>query len=229
MLFKKKEEHESFGLLSFSRVTHSSHKLNLFGSSIKHGNTIIMTVSSAERSRDHSHTWLFPRDTLIEVELSPTQFSDAITSFNMGSGVPVTIRRYQGKRVEDPPCTDIREEFEEEFRATAKKAYSQSQEALDKINHILSQNSVKKSDLNKVKDLLTQVNYNIGSNLSFVYGKFNEQVERSVTEAKNEIEAFIENKIRATGLKSLGEQFSSNNLLEGKVENARKDDNQTED
>jgi len=226
---KNKERHESFGLLSISRSTHSSHKLHLFGSSIAHGSTICLTISKAERSRDLCNNWYFPYEDIIEIEMSPTQFSDAITSFNMGPGTPVTIRRVQGKRTEEPPCTDVREEFEGEFKDTIRKAHRTSLEALKNVENILTQKTVKKSDLKKVKDLLLHIEHNIGSNLDFVYQRFNEQVGRSITEAKNEIEAFVENKIRTTGIESLGQQFSSSNLLKGKVEDDSENNNQAED
>jgi len=215
---EKKETHDSFGLLSFSRVNHSSGRLNLFGSTIAHGNTIVMRVSQAEKHRSLNRNWYFSKDTILEVEMSPTQFSDAVTSFNMGSGVPVTIRRLNGKGIENPPCTDIKKEFEEEFKGTVKKAYETSEEALKKIKNILSQKSVKKSELKEVETLLIHIQHGITSNQDFVYRQFNEQIDRSVVEAKGEIEAYIEDKIRSTGVESLNQQFSTNNLLEGKIE-----------
>ena len=94
-LFEKKEKHPSYGMLGFSRRQGS--KTNLFGSSIQHQNTISMTLRQGEMHRGLNTDWFFGGDVIVEVEMSQAQFAEAITSMNMGSGVPVTIRYQENK------------------------------------------------------------------------------------------------------------------------------------
>jgi len=44
---------------------------------------------------------------------------------------------------------------------------------------------------------------NIKSNIPFVNEQFTEQMDKTITEAKGEIEAFIEHKIRSAGLEAI--------------------------
>lgn len=84
------EHHESYGLAQFSRIGGKSGKL--FGSSIEHQHFIELTISRASRSRQFQHDHYMPDQELISVFMSPTQFAELLTSLNVGTGVPVTIK-----------------------------------------------------------------------------------------------------------------------------------------
>lgn len=86
--------HPSFGMLSFSRA-HGGHS-NLFGSSIQHRDTIHMVLKEGTVSRDLNEDWYFGGPEIVEVEMSQSQFAELITSMNMGSGVPCTIKFIKG-------------------------------------------------------------------------------------------------------------------------------------
>ena len=76
-------------MLSFHR-TRSSHASALFGSSIKHKDTIRLEISHGELERGLNHDWYHANKCIVECEMSQSQFAEAITSMNMGDGVPVT-------------------------------------------------------------------------------------------------------------------------------------------
>lgn len=114
-----KESHESFGMLGFYRSSVTS--ANLFGSSIKHQHTIRMTLKKAEKGRSLNRDWYSGRGEIVEVEMSQNQFAEMITSMNVGDGVPVTIRRLNGKTMEPCPEENRRQEFEKEFELKIKK------------------------------------------------------------------------------------------------------------
>ena len=95
MAFNNKERHPSYGMLQFNRT--SGGKTALFGSSIQHSDTIMMRLRQGEVSRDINNDWFFGADVIVEVEMSYSQFAECITSMNMGSGVPVTIRYIKGQ------------------------------------------------------------------------------------------------------------------------------------
>ena len=98
---KETHEHPSYGVISFSR-TYGGEK-NLFGSSIKHQNTIRMKVSHAKLERRLNEDHVYEKDKIIEVEMSEAQFAQAITSLNSAAGVPVTLL-YTQKEGKIPPC-----------------------------------------------------------------------------------------------------------------------------
>jgi hypothetical protein len=91
-LFESKEAHESYAQLQISRVT-SGKRVPLYGTSNQCKETIRVSICKSELHRDLNRNWNFPTDELIEVEMSPAQFAEAITSLNLGGGTPVTIKR----------------------------------------------------------------------------------------------------------------------------------------
>jgi hypothetical protein len=96
------KQHPSFGVVSLSRAHGTNH--SLFGSSITHNNFIILSIKRAILKRNLSHDWIMPdgHAPIVEVEMSATQFAEAITSFNKGEGSPCTITYVDGKQI--PSC-----------------------------------------------------------------------------------------------------------------------------
>ena len=58
----------------------------------------------------------------------------------------------------------------------------------------------------------------IGANTDFIIKQFNEQMDRTITEAKGEIEAFCQNKINAIASASLVEHREEFQKLENPVD-----------
>jgi hypothetical protein len=201
--FAEKEEHESFGLLQISRQT-CSPAINLFGSSIAHSNLISLRICRGEKHRDLSHDWYFDSETLVEVIMSNTQFAEAITSLNTGCGVPVTLHRVHGKDV--APCPEVhkRKEIEREFAARCKTIADRTQEAADEATKILSgSGTLKKEDRKKLSDLIFLIQQEMKHNLPFVNKSFDEQIDKTITEAKGECEAFFTNAVHKLGIEAL--------------------------
>jgi len=108
-------EHESFAMLGITRSS-CSFSQNLFGSSIQHNHTIRLKIAPAKIDQMLNRDWFHANTKpYIEVEMSYSQFAEAITSMNVGDGVPVTLRRLDGRMIEDCPQFDKRQEFEKEF------------------------------------------------------------------------------------------------------------------
>ena len=56
--------------------------------------------------------------------------------------------------------------------------------------------------------------HDVTSKIPFVSDQFREQMEKTVLEAKSEVEAFIEHKIRSTGMEALGYKKENYPLIE---------------
>jgi hypothetical protein len=200
------EKHESFGLIGISRIT-GGHE-TLFGSSIKHSNTIRIEIKPAKRFRDLNTDWYHENGIpYIEIEMSPTQFAEAITTLNHSPGIPVTIKYINGKALE--PCPDVnkRQQFENEF----KKDMEDIRDKLDKLTKeateiLSSKKNITIAERNLILDQIRSLKQEIGSNLPYVNKMFNEQMDKTVLEAKGETEAFFINKINQLGLSELKKQ-----------------------
>jgi len=88
MIDEKEFKHPSYGQLSFNRVT-SHAGVALYGSDLKHNTIIKMELKHSVKRRGINHDWYFGNQTITEVTMSQNQFSELITSMNMGDGVPV--------------------------------------------------------------------------------------------------------------------------------------------
>lgn len=197
--------HESYGLIGISRYTGGDDVL--FGSSIKHRNGISLHISTAEHTRDLSHDWYYARKKLIEVNMSPSQFAELITTPNVGMGVPCTIRQFNGQGMENPPFEHRAETFRQEFQERVDKVADGGtlymKEALDLLE---SKPTITKGDRETIKNALRMLMQEVRSNLPFVQKQFQEQMDKTVAEAKAEVEAFVEHKVRSLGLEAIKEQ-----------------------
>lgn len=192
-----KETHPSYGMLGFYRQSGGSR--HLFGSSVEnHRDTICLRLKRGAVRRDLNQDWYYGGEELFEVRMSYNQFATLITAMNVGDGVPVTITRLDGERVEDPPFTDKAEQHLEEFRHHLDKT---NEETRNLINMVMAKFHEKKAFTKKEQEeILSTLNHiamNIGCNADFHLSQFQEQMDKTVTEAKGEVEAFVQNKMLA--------------------------------
>lgn len=213
--------HPSYGLISFSRCTCSSPQA-LFGSSIKHANPIRMTISHAKVDRHINHDWYHDDGNIVEVEMSQSQFAEAITSLNMGVGVPCTIT-FSERDGKIKPCDfeNKAEQFEHEFAEKIAGASDGLDEAIKEISELFeNRKSLRKSDKEKILKALQKAKMDVSSNAEYILSSFNEQMDKSVHEAKGEIESFMQNQITKFANNGMIEQTKNSQRLEiGKISN----------
>lgn len=203
--FGIKTSHPSYGTLLFNRAY--GGKTSLFGSSIEHSNTITMELRHANITRSLNEDNIFGSEPIVKVEMSYSQFAEAITSFGQGTGIPVTIR-YTEKDGRVPECDFVskREQFTGEFKEQTNKAMEKSKGLIDEVAELFSsKKTLTKADKEDILRKLNMLNSDISSNLGFVADQFNEQMDKTVMEAKGEIESFCQNKINAIANASLVE------------------------
>jgi len=206
----ERKDHPSYGMLSFSR-SNIGGGVALFGSSILHSNTIRLSITKGflERrdSNDYHYSGVRGAERYIEVEMSYSQFAETITSLNMGSGIPVTIRQIGGQRIEPCPYEDKQAQFRQEFASKAKETAT-SLAALAKTTQALfeSKKSLTKADKEEIVGALNSAAMEIASNMPFVYELFQAQMQKTVTEAKGEIESFVQNRINSIAMTAMAEK-----------------------
>jgi ElaB/YqjD/DUF883 family membrane-anchored ribosome-binding protein len=203
---REREKHESYGLMGFSRTSGSN--TNLFGSSIKHQNTIRMTLKTAVKDRSLNRDWFHGQKQIVEVEMSQNQFAELITSLNMGDGVPVTIRYINGVKMEDCPEENKRQLFEKEFEDKMLSINEKLKRLTEETERILNDKAApKKSDKELILKQIQMLHQEVVSNIPFVSSQFNEQMDKTVAEAKAEVEAFVQHKVTSLGIEGLKAQM----------------------
>ncbi len=199
-------DHESFGLLSFSR-TQSNMNKHLFGSSIKHQNTIHMRVNACQENRGLNRYWYYPRATIIDIEMSYSQFAEAIVTMNT-TGVPCTIRRVMDHKMEDCPGESQREMFEKEFKdevLNITKIVQDLKNASDELLH--KKGALKVSEKKELASMLHMLVMEVRQNLPFIQSSYNEAMDKTTMEAKSEIESFVNHQVNTLGLDQFKKQF----------------------
>lgn len=213
---KKEMRHPAYGTLAFNRRTGGATEL--FGSSIKHQDTISMKLYHAHATRKYNTDWYSTDGVIAEVEMSYSQFAEAITSMNCGVGTPVTIR-WTEKDGKIPGCewNNKREQFVREFSEKRKVATEDLHKLISVVSDIFQKKTLNKADKDLVLKSLNRLDSQLGSNLDFVADMFNEQMDKTVLEAKGEIEAFCQNKINSIASASLIEHRDEIKKLENPV------------
>lgn len=79
-----------------------------------------------------------------------------------------------------------------------KNAMNESQQLIQDVTDLFSQKkALTKADKETVISKLRKLSMDLGCNLDFIADQFNEQMDKTVMEAKGEIESFCQNKINA--------------------------------
>ena len=190
-------EDPTFGTIGFSRGQGTARAL--FGSSIKHNHTIQLEVKTAHMVRGINMDRIFGDKIICRVEMSPTQFADAITGLNSAE-VPVTIRytRDEGAVNEEAPFQNKVAQFNKEFKEDIAHLSVELEEVLKLAHETKAQK--------RLIHALEQAKMHFKENVPFVNTQFAEQMEKTVTEAKGEVEAFVTSMVKQYGIEAIRAQ-----------------------
>lgn len=193
--------HDSYGMIQISKFFGKS---TFFGSDIEHNGGITLRIKTASKERKLNSEWFSEGVDVVEVRMSHSQFVDAITSGMNTSGVPCTIQYGDGKRI--PQIAHI-EDKKELFSNDIKETQS---EYIERINELLSKldGNIGKKKVNEIKHDLEVLKSHIKSNTGFVMNCFNESMEKTVTEAKQSVAGYIDQKIYSLGAESFREELN---------------------
>lgn len=195
------EQHPSYAVVSISRTSGTSRVL--FDSSIKHGETITLSISRAERHRELNRHWVFGKKELIEVEMSPEQFAQMVTHLNQGSGTSCTLRRLDMKRIPDPPYINPNTQFREEFKKDVAEVGGKLDEVINALQQCVVDRKTSMTVMREILGMMKGVRQEIVSNMPFVASQFDRHMEHTVTEAKAAVESFMTSMIMQKGLEAI--------------------------
>lgn len=215
---EEREDHPSYGMIGFYRTTGNPGRL--FGSPLKtHDHYVTLRVSKGTRihslGHDRFHGGL--RGEIIEVIMSAGQFSELLTTMNVGSGVPCTIQYLLGERVPSPP-EDAELEVEKVrkgFKKDMEQVVAKIKEDKKELAALLEKKTLTKADKEKIMWMLGRVEQHVESNAPFMVSQFEEAAEKVVKHSKAEIDAFITHNVVAEGLRAIAERAEKKALAEG--------------
>ena len=202
-------KNKAFGLISAGRV---SGNQNLFMVDYPQDHYIRLTVSNAILHREYSNDFTYEEGAIVEIYLSEVQWARLLSSMN-SQGVPCTLRRYRGEDGEyiDPKMPDSHvgktETFLKEVQETADDAAKALVDAIAAVNTALEGKTIKKGDMESIKELLRKAKQELDANLPFVVKQAEEAIETAIEAGKAEISAHAEFALVKVGERALGEKM----------------------
>ena len=214
---KEKKQHPSYGMIRFARSSIGGSGTALFGSSIMHNNVIRLSISKGMMEREGNEDWFLAgtdiNDMIVEVEMSYTQFAEAITSLNIGEGIPVTITKVNGTFVEPCPYSDRQKVMRREVDEATRDLVRQLEKRSEEIEKLLDEKRVlSREDRRNIVSTLKNVRQELKSNIPYLQKLFAEQMDKTVTEAKGEFETYLQNKMNSIALAAISEQMKQEEI-----------------
>jgi hypothetical protein len=196
--------HPSFGSMTITRYTGFGGDGHLFGSDITHDNGISISLYESEYSRKLNHDYIRPSRKITEIHMSSTQWAEFITTgINNGGSTPCTINYRQGMgTIANATPMNKLEVIESEIDENVDKAVQFIEDVKGRLDDLLDEKTITKKKLREVIGHLGDIQH-MKSNMQFIKDQAKETVQRMATEAKANVEAFVEHKNRQTGLEAL--------------------------
>lgn len=203
-------DHPAFGMVSVTRWTGGGQDggFRMFGSDLRHRSGLTVTLSTASMRRGLSNDWHHEKDTLVEFTMSESQWARFVSSVGVGSGVPITLRRYMSDglvvapAIAEPELTK-KERHGEELRRTMEEALGKISESIDRLSGMLDSGKIGKTELRGVVHEMRIAVGNLPSNVEYALTTFDRATEQSVDDARTEIEAHIAGLAQRIGMKEL--------------------------
>ena len=199
------KKHPSYGMAGFYRVQGTRDKL--FGSSIEHATTIRLDIKEGVVKHDLGRDWYHGGSTLIEIELSPAQFVEMLTTMNCGDGVPCTIRYRPGDGyIEDPPDEGTEpERVRDYFRKCMEETADRLKEMMKNIEELSDAPRLKKADQKALLHEAEMLVQEVEKNMPFYYDQYSRAVDKRDAQSKADIEAAVALTLQRLGLSKLSE------------------------
>lgn len=212
---KKDHKHPAMGLIVVSKTHHGGTGKNmggtfLFGSDLRHRETINLTIMEGSVGRDLSHDWYHTGRTLLSIRMSAAQWATMVSSFGNGNGTPVTLEHVNGiGRIEPYPEPESTfQQFAEEAEREAEKPAEDFQRLSEQIAGLIASGKAGKRDLEALKKHVDNIGFRMRGDAGFVATQHKERMEKTVAEAKIEVEAYVNETLGRLGRRALLEKLS---------------------
>lgn len=200
----KFEKDKSWGTIVFNRC-YGGGGIELFGSDIENNTYIELTIKHAQKCRSLGRDFTMGDDTVVQVKLSPLQFSELLTNMNVGDGVPCTIKYTQKDGFIEYKPEKRKIEIISAEREKATDTQIETLETIyDNIVNLLDTNKIPKTQGREIADKLSCVlNFLKNGGSDFLRKQSNEEIENMILEAKTQVSDYVNTKIFSVGLEKL--------------------------
>ena len=204
-----REIHKDYmGKIAWNRIN-CGGSVPMFGSDIKTNTPVCISIYEAsestnpeERCMGHSISTKHPP--LMQIEMTPVQWAEFLTSGCVVDGVPCTITRRDGKRTSPVIPRSIEKDYsqlvENKFAAFQSGLGGVMQKLKDALN---SGKTLGKRDMQELLSEISTIRVNTVANLEYAAHCFQEDMAKAVVKAKAEVNAYAETRLGPLGIKCL--------------------------
>jgi len=141
-----------------------------------------LSISAGVLDRHGNQTRYYSKNSsaekYIEVEMSFSQFAEAITSLNFGGGIPVTVLMRNGQRMPSCPYDDQQKLMRQEFENLATSVANDIDDKAKEIADILqNKKTLSRGDKNYILSAFKDASRKISDHMPFMNEMFAEQME----------------------------------------------------
>lgn len=182
----------------------------MFDSDILHSRFVRLTITRARRKRDlHRDHYHGDTSPLIEIDMSQAQWGALVSSFGDGTGVPVTLSRFDGDTTSTVPYEPRLAESIDEVRRASTDGVEPIADAYEEVMAAFETGGRK-----ALRDALTDLGHRIDNapkNMTYAAQTLVGHAENVVTKARADIEAAVLDAARHHGVDvgSLGAGWDS--------------------
>lgn len=179
--------HPAFGQAQVSRYSNTPGAV-LFDSDIRHGHTVVLSITKATRKRDLSRDWIHGGTREVaQIEMSEAQWASLVSSMG-SSGVPVTIRSTETDHmVPGLPYDPRLAHSMQEVREAADRTFKGIQEAVAAYEALDPKAGVK--ERRAAFKAIQSATQHAQSNIAFTSKSLVEHAENVVQRSRADIEA----------------------------------------
>lgn len=199
-LKETEENHPAYAQIIANRVSSSPPGIDMYGSDLMHRNFISITISTSKKYRNLNSDWYFNDKELIEVTLSEAQWATFVSAMGVGSGVPCTMTRLQGKMI---PGIERIDETVETFASEMGQKFAELKADLKEFIGNIDEMKVNNARKAEIRGMLEKVYREVVANTPFVEKQFSEHMEGVVEAAKAEVHGYVTSHVQRAGLAAL--------------------------
>lgn len=204
--------HEAFGTIIMTMPSGGGLSgMTLFGSDLGHQQCISIEIRRAELNRSLHRDWIHSGEMVAKIEMSHAQFAQFITSAGNGSGTPCTLRYAVpvGAHLEEmAPIEKIETKHETHRREISESANEQIRKVSDALSALEAMAGEGKVSVKELRARLHDARChlsNLPSNLAFAVQSAEKALEKATSDAKIEVESYIQMTANRIGLKSIAD------------------------
>ncbi len=204
----KSNQKDYMGMISWSRLSCGAPQ-PMFGTEIKSNTPICIQITRAhvERGNRRTHVGedIYPDPIpIIEVEMTPIQWAELLTSGNQYCGIPCTITRLDGKKTEKVEMCNIAEDYDIHTETTFDEFNTQLSGLEQYVSDIMkSGKPMGKTQMAELLHNLKCVRENTVKNVEYTKELFKEDMAKMVVKAKADVNAYAELRLQNLGVKCL--------------------------